>query len=141
MKFKKLLLHKKWQAGRGSTGHIITYSKNSRIKKRIPFLNYKYRRSCLFFIAGLNYVGFTNKISSLVINSQGEIAYLPTNISHNFFVLNSFKPLLFKYLYFSLQKEIKVLKPFIHITQLPYMLIQQKKNYIEKHKIETASMF
>mgnify|MGYP002056910096 CR=1 FL=1 len=39
MKFKKLLLHKKWQAGRGSTGHIITYSKNSRIKKRIPFLN------------------------------------------------------------------------------------------------------
>ena len=127
MKYKALLFRQKWHSGKGETGRIITYSKGPRDKKRLPFFNYKYRRSSVFFIAGLNYIGYSNKIASLVLNSQGEVTYLPSRITDVFFMLLSFKQLIPARGYSSLQKEIMILKPFIKINKLPYMLIQQKK--------------
>ena len=133
MKYKALMFRRKWHSGRGNTGRIVTYSKGPRVKKRLPFFNYKYRRSSIFFIAGLNYVGFNNKIASLVLNSQGEVSYLPSRITDVFFMLLGFKQLIPSKGYLSLQKEILILKPFIKINKLPYMLIQQKKNIAISH--------
>ena len=133
MKYKALLFRQKWHSGKGETGRIITYSKGPRDKKRLPFFNYKYRRSSVFFIAGLNYIGYSNKIASLVLNSQGEVTYLPSRITDVFFMLLSFKQLIPARGYSSLQKEIMILKPFIKINKLPYMLIQQKKNVALSH--------
>ena len=127
MRFKKLLLHKKWLAGRASTGRITVFTKGPKVKKVSPVLNYNFRCSGLFFIAGLNYTSSSKiRVCSLTFTSTGLISYLPTSERVNFFFLNKLQSLSkFKSQFY---KELLHFKPFIELTEIPFMLIQQKKN-------------
>ena len=125
-KFKKLLLRKKWMCGRSNKGRITVFSKGQRSKKVLPILNYSFRVSSLFFIGGINYTNFSTKITSLIFSSTGLISYLPTRFNDNFFLLNRLQKLTkFKSQFY---KELLYFKPFIQINEVPFMLIQQKKN-------------
>ena len=126
-RFKKLLFCKKWAAGRTSTGRITVFTKGPRVKKVLPTLNYNFRCSSLFFISGLNYTNSAKtRISSLVFTSTGLISYLPSRESTNFFFLSKLQSL--SKLKSQFYKELLYFKPFIKINEVPFMLIQQKKN-------------
>jgi ribosomal protein L2 len=125
-KFKKLLFRKKWMCGRTNTGRISVYTKGKRSKKTLPYMNYKFRITSLFFVGGINYTHFWNKISTLVFTSTGQVSYVPTRSSDNFFFLNrlqrlnNFRPQFYR--------DITYIKPYIKIRETSYMLLQQKKN-------------
>ncbi len=126
VRFKKLLFHKRWSCGRSRNGRITVFTKGPRAKKVLPYLNYNFRSNSIFFIGGLNYTSFNNKISSLVFTSTGLVSYLPTRSADNFFSLSKLQSLgRFKSQFY---KELLHFKPFIKITEVPFMLIQQKKN-------------
>lgn len=77
-------------------------------------------------MGGLNYTHFSNKITTLVFASTGQVSYLPTRFTENFFSLNKLQ-LLNRYRS-SFYKDILYAKSFIHIKETPFMLIQQRKN-------------
>ena len=127
VRFKKLLFLKKWAAGRASTGRITVFTKGPRIKKVLPTLNYNFRYSGLFFTAGLNYTNSSKiKVCSLIFTSTGLVSYLPTREGTDFFLLNKLQSL--NKLRSQFYKELLYFKPFIRIGNVPFMLIQQKKN-------------
>jgi hypothetical protein len=114
-------------SGRSSTGRITVFTKGTRIKRVSPILNYNFRFKSIFFIGGLNYVNFCRKISLLVFSSSGLVSYLPAKLSDNFFFLNKLKDL--NIIKSQFYKDLLHFKPFIKIKEIPYMLIQQKKNH------------
>lgn len=126
-KFKKLLLRKKWLAGRTNTGRIAVFTKGPRAKKKVPFLNYSYRVRSLFFVAGVNYVGFNRKITSLVFTSSGEVSYIPSGSEDKLFVLVRYRSLLKKITTYAL-KDVLTIMPHLLLNQIPYIVIQQLKN-------------
>ena len=89
-------------------------------------MNYSFRAKSLFFIGGLNYTSFYRKISLLTFTSTGLVSYLPAKLGDNLFFLNKLKSLNFTKSQF--YKDLLHFKPFIRIKEIPYMLIQQKKN-------------
>ena len=125
-KFSKLLLKRKWHSGRSSTGRITIYSKGPRIKTKLPITNYNFRNSSLFFSAGSHYLGMSKKILSLIFSSTGIVSYIPARFNDKFFQLTKIKN--FVYSQSQFYKELLYFKPFIQISTIPYMLIQQKKN-------------
>ena len=125
-RFKKLLFFKKWSAGRSNTGRITVYTKGTRSKRVSPVLNYNFRLKSLFFIGGLNYTNFCKKITLLIFTSTGLVSYLPAKLGDNFFFFNKLKDLNSSKSQF--YKDLLYFKPFIRVREVPYMLIQQKKN-------------
>lgn len=126
-KYNSLLLRKKWFSGRNNSGRITVFSKGSISKKRLPFINYNYRNNCIFFIAGLNYTSYNLKLSSLIFNSTGEVCYIPSRSSDRLFLLARNKSF-FKKTSPSILKDVLTLNPYLLLDQIPFMLIQQKKN-------------
>ncbi len=124
-KFNRLIFYYKWNCGRSATGKIVVKSKGPRSKIRVPVTNYFYRSRALFFVAGINYTGFYNKINSIIFNSAGEVSYVPTKLSDSFFILSSFKkigqisPHIFK--------ELLLLKPFLKLSSVSLLILQQQK--------------
>lgn len=87
-KHKKLLLNKKWGAGRGASGRIVVWTKRTRaIKTRYPFINYSFRYIGVTFIAGFIILPRTNKLLSLLFTSSGAASYLPASTNHEMFKL------------------------------------------------------
>ena len=109
------------------TGRITVFTKGPRAKKVSSVLNYNFRYSGLFFTAGLNYTSVSKiKVCSLTFTSTGLVSYLPTREYTNFFLLNRLQSLSkFKSQFY---KELLYFKPFIKVSEVPFMLIQQKKN-------------
>lgn len=126
-KFKALLLNKSWRCGRSNTGRITVFTKGPMLKRGLPFVNYSCRRQSLFFIAGVNYAHFKSKISSLTFNSAGEVQYLPSKMGDKLFLIHKYKPIL-KKISPNVISDVLTIKPYILLTQTPYMLIQQLKN-------------
>ena len=90
-KHKKLLLNKKWGAGRGSLGRIVVWTKRTRsVKTRYPFINYYFRYIGVSFIAGFIILPKVNKLLSLLFTSSGAASYLPTSTNHEMFKLTQF---------------------------------------------------
>lgn len=125
-RFKKLVFRRKWRSGRSHTGRITVFTKGPRIKRSAPYLNYQFRVKSLFFIGGLNYTNFFKKISTIVFTSTGIVSYLPARINDNFFFLNRLQNMDATRPQF--YKDLLHFKPFIKINEVPFMLIQQKKN-------------
>ena len=126
-KFKKLLLNKVWLSGRSKSGSITVFSKGKALKNRIPFANYNFRQTSLFFFAGINFTNnFKNKLYSLIFNSTGEVSYVPTRVSDELFYLSKLSSL--DKLYNSFLSELLTLKPFIKINSVQFLIIQQDKN-------------
>ena len=125
--FSKLRLCKKNFAGRGLYGKITVYTKGPSLKKRKPIINYFFRDKSMFLVAGICYVGGLNtKLATLVFSSSGGVSYLLSKPTDNIFYLTKLKVLSFSYSRF--YKELLHSKPSIHISEIPYMLLQQKKN-------------
>lgn len=127
LKYPRLLLRKKWLSGRSNNGSITVFSKGPRAKKRLPLINYSYRNNSLYFIAGLNYVNYNTKLTSLIFNSTGQVSYIPSKLHDCFFKLIKSQPLIPK-VSSPMSREVLVFKPYIYLDEIPYMLIQQKKN-------------
>ena len=125
-KFSKLQLKRKWHSGRSSSGRITVYSKGPRLKEKAPVTNYYFRDSSLFFISGCHYLGASKKILSLIFSSTGTVSYIPARFNDKFFQLTKIKNFIYSQSQF--YKELLYFKPFIKISTIPYMLIQQKKN-------------
>ena len=125
-KFKSIIFYSKWSCGRSMKGRIIVKSKGPRIKLRTPVINYSYRNLSLFFVAGINYTGFYNKVASIIFNSQGGVTYLTTKINDSFFLLSNFKKV--RSIVPHILKDVTLLKPFIQLNKIPLMILQQQKN-------------
>lgn len=90
-KHKKLLLNKKWSAGRGSSGRIVVWTKRTQsVKTRYPFINYSFRYIGVSFIAGFIILPKVNKLLSLLFTSSGAASYLPASTNHEMFKLTQF---------------------------------------------------
>lgn len=126
-KFKRIIFYSKWSCGRSTKGRIVVKSKGPRLKLRAPVVNYSYRNKSLFFIAGINYTGFYNKVTSIIFNSQGGVTYLPTKTSDSFFLLSNFKKV--KSISPHILKDLTLLKPFIQLSKTSLMILQQQKNF------------
>jgi large subunit ribosomal protein L2 len=127
LQYSKLLFRKGWKCGRGSTGRITVFSKGPKQKKRVPVINYRHKSNCLFFVAGVNYTGTNLKLASLTFCSTGEVSYLPSLRDDKLFLLFKKKPLL-PIISPSVAKDVLVFNPYICLLEIPYLLIQQKKN-------------
>ena len=126
-KYKKLLLLKKWNAGRCGNGRITVFSKGPVQRRRSPLLNYNFRQKSLTFIGGLNYTNsFSNKLSSIIFTSDGFIFYKPLITTDCLFTISKLKPL--SKISNSLVKDLALLKQFLVITERPFLLLQQEKN-------------
>lgn len=125
-RFKKLLFSRKWLCGRSNTGKITVFTKGHRVKKLSPYINYRFRTKSLFFIGGLNYTSFYKKISVIVFTSTGMTSYLPARVNDNFFFLSKLQSMSMSRPQF--YKDLLHFKPFIKVNEVPFMLIQQKKN-------------
>lgn len=125
---KKLLTRRKSFSGRCvSTGRIVVFSKGPRKKNRIPVVNYSFRSTSLYFVGGVNFSNsFRTKILTVVFASSGSIFFKPLSIIDNLFNLVKLKSL-FSFEN-SLFERISLIKPFLHIRKLPFLLLQQEKN-------------
>ena len=125
--YKKLLFFKKNASGRNSTGRITVFTKGSVLKKRLPLTNYHFRKKNLFFIAGVDYSSIPNtKIRSLIFTSSGEVSYLPSRPLDSLFRLTQLESIDLSFSKF--YRDLLSYKPWIIISRVPYMLLQQKKN-------------
>lgn len=138
VKYKKLLFRKRWLSGRTNSGRISVFTKGGRSKKKMPFLNYNFRFTSLFFVGGINYTYFNDKISSLIFNSTGLVSYVPARSKDKYFLITRLKGMAF--LKSNLFRGIMNIKPYINIPEIPFMLIQQKKNksisFVELHTLK-----
>jgi len=81
----------------------------------------------LYFIGGLNISGsFRTKIISTFFTSSGSIFYKPLNVADKLFLLTRLKSIFF--IKNSLSDKVILLKPFIHIFETSFILLQQEKN-------------
>lgn len=126
VRYKKLLFFKKWLSGRTTTGRISVFTKGSRVKKRLPFINYFFRDTSLFLMAGTNFVTFNNKISLLIISSSGRVSYIPAVFDISMFNILKLNSLLFNKI--NLYKNNLYFNFFYKIKELNFLLLQQKKN-------------
>ena len=92
----------------------------------MPFLNYNFRFKSLFFVGGINYTYFNNKISSLIFNSTGLVSYVPSRSTDKYFLITRLRGM--AYIKSNLFRDIINIKPYVDILEVPFMLIQQKKN-------------
>lgn len=83
-------------------------------------------------MAGINYTSYTLKIASLIFNSSGMVSYIPAKMDDIFFMLFRNKPLL-KSVSPIIVKDVLTLKPHSVISEIPHMLLQQKKNSAINH--------
>ena len=113
-------------SGRTHTGKITVFTKGPRIKRSSPYINYQFRVKSLFFIGGINYTNFFKKISVIIFTSTGMVSYLPARVNDNFFFLNRLQSMSTSRSQF--YKDLLYFKPFIKLDEVPFMLIQQKKN-------------
>ena len=90
-KYKRLLKFKKFMSGRSKSGFIVLKSKGKRIKKKLPNVNYNFRSTLLFFNAGFNFINYTNNIYCTIINSIGEVNYIPIQYNNFLFLLSRLK--------------------------------------------------
>lgn len=122
---KKLTAFFKWRAGRSLKGRTVlwTRSKRSHKTKQVS-VNYKFRLSCLGFVAGLLLRAGKNKLTSLLFLSTGSVTYVPTTTKHKLFLLTKFKSVFFKHtnmvkqLRFT-EKQILINDSFFLIKNLP----------------------
>lgn len=125
--FDKLRLFKKNFAGRGLYGRVTVYTKGPCLKVKKPVINYFFRDKSVFLTAGISYVGGINtKLATLIFSSSGKVSYLLSKPADNLFFLTRLRVLSFSYSRF--YKELLHSKPNIYIPEIPYMLLQQKKN-------------
>ncbi len=125
-KYKKLLYFKKSNAGRSKYGQIVVYSKGKKKKLKINSINYKFRSKLLFFIAGINYINYNNNIFSVIINSLGEVSYIPVQYDTYLFFFLKLKELSSYKLI--LEKNLIMVNKYKKIQYLSFLIIQQKKN-------------
>ena len=127
-KIKSLLVKKKWSAGRcKNTGRITVFSKGSRAKNKLALINYSFRENVLYFVGGLNMSGsFRTKMISILFTSSGSIFFKPLNVVDDLFLLTRLKSIFS--VKNSLSNKVILLKPFLHISETPFMLLQQEKN-------------
>lgn len=136
-KFKTLLKKRKWASGRSTTtGRITVFSKGPWKKNKIPLVNYSFRQNSLYFIGGVNSINsFRLKVNTIVFTSSGSIFFKPLNISDKLFSLVKLRSLFF--FENSLFNRIKLIRPFLYITKIPFLLLQQDKNspisFLELH--------
>lgn len=99
LKYKNLILKKKWNSGRNDSGKIVLWTKGSLKRKFLsPRINYNLRYNRLGFIATFQFIPYSNKMLSLIYYCNGMINYI--NASDNF--------VLFEYFYWNrLQKTQK----------------------------------
>merc|ERR1712224_414915 len=93
-KFKPLILRLRNKSGRSSTtGQVTVFSKTSKKFINYKNINYNFRLNSLFFIGGLNYTDFSNKINTIVFSSNGVVSYVPSRCNDTFFFLLKLKKL------------------------------------------------
>lgn len=104
------------------------FSKGPRKKNKIPVMNYSFRSNLVYFVGGLNFSNsFRTKVSSIVFTSNGSVFFKPLNITDNLFFL--FKLKSFFIFENSLINRVLLTKPFLYIQKLPFILLQQEKNF------------
>ena len=114
LKKNKLYFNKKWKSGRNDSGKIIVRTKGSLLKKTKNInINYNLRYFKLGFISSFNFIPFKNKLTSLIIFSNGVFAYYLTTENYK----------LFSFIYFNLHKNLKKIK----LKSTFFMLFQIKK--------------
>ena len=92
LRHKKLLSFYKWNAGRSKTGRVLVWTKSKRTTKhKIPTINYKFRLTCLGFVAGFLLKPRTNRLTSLLFLSSGSVTYVPTTTKHKMFQITQFR--------------------------------------------------
>ena len=123
---KKLLTYKKWSAGRSNNGRITVFSKGFIRKKRLPNLNYSFRMTCIYFVAGMAYTNAKSNLSSIIFLSNGGVSCIPFHLKDNFFYLRRLQKLVFKMS--PIYKETLFWKPFIALYARPVLLVQQVRN-------------
>lgn len=124
--YPKLTFHKKNPSGRNDTGRITVFSKGPKLKIKSTVVAYNFRCTALFFIASFNFLPFAKALVSLAFSSTGLVAYLPSRFDDKLFLLSRLTPT--QRFNHPLYREILHFKPFIKIRNVPFMLIQQKKN-------------
>lgn len=111
---RRLVVTKKWKAGRGASGKIIIRTKSTLLIKNRHFkLNYNIRYLKLGFIASFRFIPFRNKLISLIYFSNGACSYYATSDKHK----------LFSFLYYNVFKKMKTIK----LKNTFLMLFQIKK--------------
>jgi len=81
----------KWKGGRNTLGKKILYTRGTRSVRTKNFnVNYFFRSTNLFFIAGFIFDMSSTKLLSVLILSSGSISYILTTTYHKIFILNKF---------------------------------------------------
>ena len=92
LKYKKLLIKLKYNAGRNNTGRVVIRTKKSTIKNyTVPKLNYAFRYRNLGFFASFILIPKSHKLVSLLMLSSGCITFVPSTTDHQLFVLTRLK--------------------------------------------------
>lgn len=109
-KFKRLLLSKKWKAGRNDSGRIILWTKSALLKHHYtPQINYKLSYRRLGFIAGFQFIPFKNRLLSLFYFANGAVTYYLTAEPHTFFIFYLISSSYRKFKKFKFEKIILML--------------------------------
>lgn len=124
--FPRLLFYKKNCAGRNITGSITIFSQGRKSKARTIPIAYGFRYNALFFIASFNFIPLKKAITALTFTSLGLVCYLPARLTDKLFTLTRLMPM--RRTGVPAYRELLHFKPFISITRVPFMLIQQHKN-------------
>lgn len=126
-KYKPLFSYLKNSAGRSkNTGRITVRTKGCRKKILYPLVSFSFRKSSLYFLGGVNYVSANSKITAIVFVSTGEVLSYLLKQPELLFALTRLKSLVnttSQYL-----KNMFALKPSMEILEVPFVLLQQKKN-------------
>jgi hypothetical protein len=92
LKFKKLMLKNKYNAGRNNTGKMVLNTRKTQSKNfPKPNLNTKFRTLRICFVANFIFIPKRNKLASLIILSCGSVTFLQTSTPHELFTLTRFK--------------------------------------------------
>ena len=127
IKHKKLLIHKKWSAGRGLSGRLTTYSKGRRILKvKQVLVNRSYRDTSISFIGGFSINPYQKSVSSTVFSSSGAISIVPSVESHKVLALTSLRSLF--YSKSRSYESILLLNPKLSITNSFFLIMQLPKH-------------
>ena len=130
LRFSRLLLFKKWAAGRSKSGTRLLRSKGGRSQKyRYPFINFSFRFTSIAFFMGYFFVPFRQKLCAILYLSSGHVTHTLVTETRNhpqLFNLAEFTSV-FKKVSFKL-KEITTLKPFLKIIQAYFLILMLRKN-------------
>lgn len=127
LKHKKLLSFYKWNAGRSKFGRVVVWTKSKRTTKhRVPTINYRFRSTCIGFVAGFLIKPRTNRLTSLLFLSSGSVSYVPTPTKHTMFQLTQFRSTFFRNT--RAVNQLRLTEPNLLIHQSFFLIKHLPKN-------------